>query len=113
MRTGDWVHTLGVNFKSGFTDKETPVDVLDANGNVTATEMIKLKADVFTTVDLQTRWEVLKNLSLNLGVLDVFNQRPPLTLSTGGTNKGQQFGYDDRYYDSRGRTYYGNLTLKF
>ena len=113
LRTGDWVHTLGVNFKSGFTDKETPVDVLDANGNVTATEMIKLKADVFTTVDLQTRWEVLKNLSLNLGVLDVFNQRPPLTLSTGGTNKGQQFGYDDRYYDSRGRTYYGNLTLKF
>jgi len=50
---------------------------------------------------------------LTLGILNLFNQDPPFSLSTGGVNKGQQFGYDDRYYDPRGRTYYVNASYKF
>jgi iron complex outermembrane receptor protein len=34
-------------------------------------------------------------------------------VSSGGVNRGQQFGFDDRYYDSRGRTAYMNASFKF
>ena len=78
-------------------------------------ELIKIKLNIgdYTTVDWQTKWDVMKNLSVTFGILNLFDQNPPFSLATSGTNKGQQFGYDDRYYDPRGRTYYGSLSLKF
>ena len=113
LKVSSWSHTLGVSFKSGYSDVEKTVDVLDAAGNVTSSEKIKLTIGNYTTLDWQTRWDVLKNLSLTAGVLNLLDQNPPLSLATGGSNKGQQFGYDNRYYDPRGRTYYGNVSLKF
>jgi iron complex outermembrane receptor protein len=50
---------------------------------------------------------------LSVGLLNVFDRDPPLSISTGGANRGQQFGYDDRYYDPRGRTFYTNFSYKF
>ena len=113
LKVGAWVHSLGINFKSGYVDQAKTVDVLDAAGNVTGSEKIRLDIGNYTTLDWQTRWDVLKNLSLTAGVLNLTNQNPPLSLATSGTNKGQQFGFDNRYYDPRGRTLYGNLSLKF
>ena len=113
LKTGNWAHTLAFNFKSGYRDQLTTVEVLDAGGNVTGTEDIRLKVGKYHTLDWQTQWNVMKNLSLTVGVLNLLDKDPPVTLSTGGVNKGQQFGYDDRYYDPRGRTYYGSLSLKF
>lgn len=113
LKTGDWVNTVGVSFKSGYRDQEKTVDVLDASGVVVGAEKIKLNIGDYTTVDWQTKWDVMKNLSVTFGVLNLFDQNPPFSLATSGSNKGQQFGYDDRYYDPRGRTYYGSLSLKF
>jgi iron complex outermembrane recepter protein len=50
---------------------------------------------------------------LTVGALNVFDEKPPLAISNGGLNRGQQFGFDDRYYDSRGRTWYVNASYKF
>ncbi|MEO6407627.1 MAG: hypothetical protein ABIO45_02600 [Burkholderiaceae bacterium] len=50
---------------------------------------------------------------LTAGLLNVFDKKPPLSLAEGGLNKGQMFGYDDRYYDPRGRTFYASFTYKF
>ena len=47
------------------------------------------------------------------GVLNLADKAPPLSLAEGGLNKGQMFGYGDRYADPRGRTVYANLSLKF
>ena len=47
------------------------------------------------------------------GILNIADRSPPLSLVNSGTNKGQMIGYDDRYYDPRGRTFYVNGTLKF
>jgi iron complex outermembrane recepter protein len=113
LKTGAWTHTLGLNYKSGYKDQETEVEVLDASGNATGLEALRLDVKQYTTVDWQTQWEMIKNVSLSLGVLNLFDKDPPFSLSTGGVNKGQQFGYDDRYYDPRGRTYYVNLAVKF
>ena len=113
LRTDNWTHTLGLNFKSGYTDQLTTVDVLDAAGNVTGQEDIRLKVKEYITADVQTQWRPRKDIYLTLGILNLFNQDPPFSLSTGGVNKGQQFGYDDRYYDPRGRTWYVNASYKF
>ncbi|MGE4052796.1 MAG: hypothetical protein AB7F38_17125, partial [Piscinibacter sp.] len=65
------------------------------------------------TLDWQTQWRPVKSLLLTVGVLNVFDTKPPLSISTGGLNRGQQFGFDDRYYDSRGRVAYVNASYKF
>jgi len=113
LKTGNWTNTIGLNFKSGYRDFETEVEVLDAAGNVTGTENIRLNVPTYYTMDLQTQWTPIKNFAITLGALNVFNRKPPFSLSIGGLNQGQQFGYDDRYYDSRGRTLYANASYKF
>lgn len=113
LKTGDWTNTLVVNFKSGYKDQETTVEVLDAAGNVTGTEDLRLHVKSYATVDWQTAWSPSKAWTINAGVLNLFNKAPPFVISTGGVNRGQQFGYDDRYYDPRGRALYLNASYKF
>ena len=113
MKTGAFTNTLGFNFKSGYRDQETTVEVLDAAGNVTGTEDVRIDVPVYYTFDWQTQWELNKTFTLTLGALNLFNRKPPFAISTGGVNRGQQFGYDDRYYDPRGRTWYINATARF
>lgn len=113
IQMGNWAHTFAVNFKSGYIDAETTVEVLDANGNVTGTEDLRLPVKRSATLDWQTQWTPTKSLALTVGLLNVFDTKPPLSISSGGLNRGQQFGFDDRYYDSRGRTAYVNASYKF
>jgi iron complex outermembrane receptor protein len=114
FKAGNWAHTFTVNFKSGFQDQTTEVEVLDANGNPTgAREDIRLRAKEYFSLDWQTMWNPVKPLTVTVGLLNVMDVKPPLVISGGGANRGQQFGFDDRYYDSRGRTAFVNLSYKF
>jgi iron complex outermembrane recepter protein len=114
LETGNWKHTGVVNFKSGYKDSLATVEVLDNSGNPTG-EFVDVQLDIkrMFTLDWQSQWQLNKNFALTLGVLNVFDRRPPLSLTPGGLNKGQMYGYDDRYYDSRGRTYYANASFTF
>jgi iron complex outermembrane recepter protein len=113
LRMGNWGHTLTANFKSGYRDAEATVEVLDAAGNIVGQEDLRLKVKRFVTWDWQTSWLAGKNLTITAGALNLFDTKPPLSISEGGLNRGQQFGFDDRYYDSRGRTLYGNVSYRF
>jgi iron complex outermembrane recepter protein len=114
LKTGDWSHTFGVNFQSGYLDQATDVELLDAAGNPTAVESIRMEVPTYYSYDWQTTWNpVGKKWSVTGGVQNLFDTAPPFVPSTGGSNRGQQFGFDDRYYDSRGRTFYINATYKF
>ncbi len=113
LKTGPLTNTLALNFKSGYTDQEKTVQVLDDAGKQTGTENIKLKVKRYFTFDYQGSYDFGKSLGLTFGVLNLFDRDPPFSLVTSGTNKGQQFGYDDRYYDPRGRTLYANLQYRF
>lgn len=114
LKSGDWTNTLAANFQSGYKDQETTVEVLDAAGNATGTEDIRIEVDAYATLDWQTVWSpVGKKWSVTAGVLNLLDTEPPFVVSTSGSNRGQQFGYDDRYYDSRGRTVYVNASYKF
>jgi iron complex outermembrane receptor protein len=113
LKTGDWNNTLGINFQTGYTDQPTSVEVLDAAGVVTGTEKISIEIPEYFTVDWQTVWSPTKSWAVTIGVLNLTDKKPPLSISTGGFNRGQQFGYDDRYFDPRGRTYYLDASYKF
>ncbi len=113
LKSDKWAHTLGINFKSGYRDQETDVEVLDAAGNVTGTETIRMKVGYYTTVDWQTQWTPTKSWAITAGVLNLLDKEPPFVPSTSGLNRGHPFGYDDRYYDPRGRTLYVNASYKF
>lgn len=110
-------HTLAVNYKSGYEDQACSaaecglVRNVNANGSVgSVVSMSGLRVSSYTTVDWQTRFDYNKRFSVTAGVLNVFDQDPPLSLKRDG---GHQLGYDNRYTDPRGRTFYANLSYKF
>jgi iron complex outermembrane receptor protein len=113
LKTGNWSTTLTMNFKSGYLDQATTVDELDSAGNVIATPDIRRPVGSFSTWDLQTTWTPNAKWGLTLGALNLFDRIPPFVPSTSGNGRGQQFGFDDRYYDPRGRTLYVNASYKF
>jgi iron complex outermembrane receptor protein len=114
LKTGNWTNTLSVNFKSGYDDAVATVEVLNPDGSGTGTfEDVRLRIGRWETFDWQTQWQATKQLSLTVGVLNLTNKKPPLSLAEGGNGKGQQYGYDDRYYDIRGRTLYVNGSFAF
>lgn len=111
LKMGDWTHTLATNFKSGYKDLPAEdLEVLDADGNVTGYETVELTIKPHFTFDWQSRWDINKSFTASLGVLNLFDEKPPFTFNGYG---GQQVGYDAQYYDSRGRTVYVDLTYKF
>lgn len=107
LDNGGWTHNLSLNYQSGYRDD--PTDVL-VRGTTTFETVTRDVSDHYT-LDWQSRWEVDKQLSLVLGVNNVFNERPPLSITLNGG--GQMVGYDARYYDSRGRTVYARAAYRF
>ena len=114
LKQGAFTHTLAANYKSGYRDAAAVVERYDAAGALSGqTETVRLSVKRFYTFDWQTQWAINKTFVATLGVLNLADKAPPLSLAEGGLNKGQMFGYDDRYHDPRGRTVYANLSLKF
>lgn len=104
-----WTHNLTVNwtmqsvsagmavhYKAGYRDAY-PED----NGNP--------QVGAYTTVDAYASWAPVKNLSLTLGVRNMFDQSPPLSYQ----DQVFQAGYDPRYTDPTGRAYYLRGTYNF
>ncbi|MED5619044.1 TonB-dependent receptor domain-containing protein [Ideonella sp. BN130291] len=114
LQTGKWLNSLAANFKSGYRDAIASVEVLGPNdANTGEFEDVQLKIKNYVTWDWQTQYALNSRLTFTLGVLNLTDTKVPLTLAEGGAGKGQMFGYDDRYHDIRGRTYYVNASFKF
>jgi iron complex outermembrane receptor protein len=114
LRMGPFTHTLAANYKSGYRDAAYDAERYDAAGQLSGQfETVRIRVRPFYTFDWQTQWAIGQRLTATLGVLNLADRAPPLSLAQGGLNKGQMFGYDDRYHDPRGRTLYANLSLKF
>lgn len=115
---GSTVHTLALNYKSGYRDPDIAassyINKVNADGSIgDAVDSLTRRVSDYLTADWQTHWHVLPQLDLNVGVINLFNTAPPLSLGVGGLKQGFQAGYDDRYYDPRGRTVYANLNYRF
>ena len=67
------------------------------------------RVSAYTTEDLYATYAMSKGFSFTVGVKNLADRNPPYTDYTG---KFQQ-GYDPRYYDPTGRTYYARGTYSF
>ena len=67
------------------------------------------RVGTYETYDAQARWEAWRGLGVTLGVKNILDRDPP------ASDQGQTFqvGYDPRYTDARGRTYYVGLRYAF
>jgi iron complex outermembrane recepter protein len=63
----------------------------------------------YTTEDLFASYSMAKGFSFTVGVKNLADRLPPNTQYNGLF----QQGYDPRYYDPTGRTYYGRVTYSF
>lgn len=112
--TRAWSHTLTLAFQSGYRESEQTVQVLDAQGQTTAdTATLRLKVPAFLTWDWLSSWQAPSGLRLNVGVRNVLDTPPPLSINTGGGLKANMVGYDERFFDPRGRTVVVEARLAF
>lgn len=87
---------LTAHYKSGYTDADigdTPI----------------FKVASYTTFDGYLSWSMVKGFSITAGVRNLFDRNPPLSYQT----QTFQAGYDPRYTDPTGRTYYLRGTYSF
>ena len=101
-----------MSFKSGYADQPyTAADFAVFDPNTFQSFDYNGKVKRYSVVDWQTRWKFNKQVTLTAGILNLFDKDPPLSLKSAGG--GQMIGYDDRYYDPRGRSFYANVGVKF
>ena len=115
LQAGAWSHTLSVNYKSGYRDQAFTADsgnVLAVNPDGSLGDGVAYNGRVssYTVADWQTRWDMSKNFRLTLGLNNIFNTRPPLSLKIVG---GNQIGYDGRYADPTGRSIAAGASYRF
>jgi iron complex outermembrane receptor protein len=109
-------NSLTVNYRSGYHDKPiTPDDgaVREVLADGSLGDYVGIQRDVkeYVTVDWQIKSTHFKNLTLTGGVKNLLDQDPPLSVRNSGG--GNQIGYDGRYTDPLGRTFYLTAGYKF
>jgi iron complex outermembrane recepter protein len=117
LQTGDWVNTLMAHYKSGYRDAtysagSATVFLANPDGSLgAATAFGGLQVPSYQTFDWQTVYNIEKNIRLTAGVRNLADKAPPLSLQTSGG--GNAVGFDGRYYDPTGRTFYVRGDVKF
>jgi iron complex outermembrane recepter protein len=94
LQTGRWLNTLSANYKSGYTDINHVGD-----------------GAVFLADPNNPNGFGAKAVSVTFGIKNLSNKAPPLSLQNAGG--GNQQGYDGRYADPIGRSYYVRAKFKF
>jgi iron complex outermembrane recepter protein len=89
---------LSVHHKTGYRDENDDPDTTDYR-----------RVSAYTTLDLYGSYSMPKGFSFTAGVKNLADRLPPYTNYAAFF----QQGYDPRYYDPTGRTYYGRVTYSF
>lgn len=89
---GIWGAGIAAHSKTGYIDQDPEFRVAS-----------------YTTWDSYATANFMKNLSLTLGVRNMFDRAPPLSYQT----ETFQAGYDPRFTDPKGRTFYARATYNF
>lgn len=113
LKTGDFSQTLMANYKSGYMDQFQSADncavtKVDAFGDCVD---VQLRIPSYTKFDYQAKYFVMDNLSFTAGINNLFDVQPSLSLRSGGA--GHQVGFDPRYTDAYGRTFYLQADYSF
>ncbi|RZT10671.1 iron complex outermembrane recepter protein [Duganella sp. CF402] len=106
LETGAFSNSLIVNYRNGYTDAKATA----YNLATLKSETLRIHVPSYMTFDWQGKWQVSKVLALRAGVKNLADRNPPLSLRS---SSGHQVGYDPRYADPMGRTFYmtGNYSF--
>jgi len=112
---GDFAHTLNLNYKSGYEDQAYTANHtkirLQSDLNTRYDQAVERDVESYITADYLSKWNVSDKLTASLGIKNLFDKEPPLSLRTSGG--GHQVGYDPRYVDQLGRTFYLKASYTF
>jgi len=117
LQTGAFANTLAVHYKSGYKDAHYSADdgvifLANPDGSLgQSVDFAGLDVPSYTTFDWQTKYNYNKALQFTVGIKNLFDRDPPMSLQTGGG--GNQVGYDGRYTDPIGRQFYLTGQYKF
>ncbi|MFS2006951.1 TonB-dependent receptor plug domain-containing protein [Duganella sp. CT11-25] len=115
LTNGKLTNTLTAHYKSGYHDQSYPEDTavfaVNPDGSVGDTVAFAgLWTPSYTTVDWQGKYDFGK-FALTAGIKNLLDRSPPFTLQNAGG--GNQIGYDGRYADPAGRSFYITGNYKF
>jgi iron complex outermembrane receptor protein len=116
LRTNMFIHSLTANYHSGYIDQvynedDTVVREVLADGTLGDYVPFSRKVSSYTTFDWQTKAQLSKQFTLTAGIKNLADIAPPFTIRNAGG--GNQAGYDGRYTDPLGRTFYLTGNYKF
>ncbi|CAN7179537.1 TonB-dependent receptor [Pseudoduganella sp. LjRoot289] len=106
LDTGKFSNTLTANYRNGYTDAEAESRNLATN----KLEKFRLEVPSHLTFDWQGKWQVSKQVGLRAGVKNIADRNPPFSLRA---SSGHQVGFDPRYADPLGRTFYMTGNYQF
>jgi iron complex outermembrane receptor protein len=104
---GDFTHTLFANYRSGYHDQAQEVEITGTGVPLGQgpTTVVQLDVPSYMVTNYQLRYMMLDDsLGLTFGVSNLLDEEPPLSLRVSGA--GHQVGWDPRFTDAYGRTYY-------
>jgi len=109
-------HSLTMNYRSGYHDQpltEDDASVREVNPDGSIGAVVGMVRDVgsYFTVDYQLMARLNKNFGITAGIRNLLDRDPPLSIRNAGG--GNQVGYDGRYTDPMGRTFYLTASYKF
>ncbi len=115
LKSGKMTNTLTAHYKSGYHDQAYPIDtaVFAVNPDGSVGDSVAfggLWTPSYTTFDWQGKYDFGK-FALTAGIKNLFDRDPPFTLQNAGG--GNQIGYDGRYADPAGRSFYITGNYKF
>jgi iron complex outermembrane receptor protein len=99
LDTGAFSNSLIANYRNGYTDAEAESRNLATN----KLEKFRVEVPSHLTFDWQGKWQVSKKVLLRAGVKNIADRNPPFSLRA---SSGHQVGFDPRYADPLGRTFY-------
>lgn len=110
---GNFTHTLFTNYRSGYDDAVQEVEVVTPGVALGAGEKIdvQLKVGANIVTDYQLRYAYSEKMTFDFGIKNLLDEQPGLTLRTSGA--GHQVGWDPRYTDAYGRTFYVSGQFRF
>jgi len=104
---GDFTHTLFANYRSGYHDQAQEVEITGTGVPLGQgpTTVVQLDVPSYMVTNYQMRYMMLDDsLGLTFGVSNLLDEEPPLSLRVSGA--GHQVGWDPRFTDAYGRTFY-------
>jgi len=99
LDTGAFSNSLVANYRNGYTDAEAQ----SRNVATNQLETFRVHVPSHLTFDWQGKWKATSNLLLRAGIKNIADRNPPFSLRA---SSGHQVGFDPRYADPLGRTFY-------